>query len=67
MHLEPARIRPWRDLVDAFLNQYKYNVDLARDRLQLQNMSNKGFETFKEYAQRWRDLAAQIEPPLHDR
>ena len=53
--------------MDTFLNQYKYNVDLARDRLQLQNMSNKGFETFKEYAQRWRDLAAQIEPPLHDR
>ena len=35
IHLEPARIRSWRDLVDAFLNQYKYNVDMAPDRLQL--------------------------------
>jgi len=67
MHLEPARIRSWRDLVDAFLNQYKYNVDMAPDRLQLQNMSKKGSETFKEYAKRWRDLAAQVETPLDDR
>jgi len=27
----------------------------------------KGNETFKEYAQRWRELAAQVEPPLHDK
>jgi len=35
MHLEPARIRSWNDLVDTFLKQYKYNVDMAPDRLQL--------------------------------
>jgi len=52
MHLELARIRPWNDLVDAFLKQYKYNVDMAPDRLQLRNMSKKGNETFNEYAQR---------------
>jgi len=32
-HLEPARIRSWNDLMDAFLKQYKYNVDTAPDRL----------------------------------
>jgi len=67
MHLEPTRIRTWNDLVDAFLKQYKYNVDMAPDRLQLQNMSKRNNETFKEYAQRWRELAAQVEPPLHDK
>jgi len=67
MHLEPTRIRSWNDLVDAFLKQYKYNVDMAPDKLQLQNMSKKNSETFKEYAQRWRELAAQVESPLHDR
>jgi len=40
---------------------------MAPDRLQLQNMSKKGNETFKEYAQRWRELAAQVEPPFHDK
>jgi len=65
MHLEPTRISSWQDLVGAFLRQYKYNMDMAPDRMQLQNMSKKGSETFKEYAQRWRELAAQVEPPLY--
>jgi len=65
MHLELDWIFSWKDLVDAFLKQYKYNVDMASNRLQLQNMTKKGFETFKEYTQRWREVAAQVEPPLH--
>jgi len=63
-HLEPARIRCWKDLADAFLKQYKYNIDMAPDRMQLQNMTKRDNESFKEYAQRWRGLAAQVEPPL---
>jgi len=34
-HLEASRICSWMDLVDAFLKQYKYNMDIAPDRLQL--------------------------------
>lgn len=30
-------------------------------------MSQKDKETFKEYAQRWRELAAQISPPLEEK
>ncbi|KAI5434816.1 hypothetical protein KIW84_021581 [Lathyrus oleraceus] len=30
-------------------------------------MSQKDKETFKEYAQRWRELAAQINPPLEEK
>jgi len=66
IHLEPARVRSWKDLVDAFLKQYKYNMDMAPDRMQLQNMTKKSSETFKEYAQRWTELAAKFEPPLHE-
>jgi len=33
MHLKPTRIRSWKDLADAFVKQYKYNVDMAPDRL----------------------------------
>ena len=58
MHLESARVRSWKDLVDAFLKQYKYNIDMASNRTQLQSMAKKSTETFKEYAQRWRELAA---------
>jgi len=52
---EASRIRTWKDLITAFLRQYQYNFDMAPDRTQLQNMFKKEGETFKEYAQRWRD------------
>jgi len=67
MHLELARVRSWKDLIDAFLKQYKYNMVMAPDRMQLQSMAKKSSETFKEYAQRWRELAAQVAPPLHEK
>ncbi|BAT84757.1 hypothetical protein VIGAN_04220600, partial [Vigna angularis var. angularis] len=34
-HRESSCIRSGEDLVDAFLRQYKYNLDVAPDRLQL--------------------------------
>ncbi|XP_027337107.1 uncharacterized protein LOC113850763 [Abrus precatorius] len=67
MHLERTRIRCWKDLADAFLKQCKYNIDMAPDRLELQTMMKKDHETFKEYAQRWRETAAQVEPPLSEK
>ena len=33
-------------------------------RLQLQNLSQKKKESFKEYAQRWREIASHVQPPL---
>ena len=39
-------------------------MDKAPDRDLLRSMSQKDKETFKEYAQRWRELVAQITPPL---
>ncbi|TYK05802.1 uncharacterized protein E5676_scaffold98G003080 [Cucumis melo var. makuwa] len=48
--------------VEVNLNQY--NIDMASDRLDLQRMEKKNVETFKEYAQRWRELASQVQPPL---
>ena len=66
-NLEASRIRTWKDLITAFLRQYQYNSDMAPDRTQLQNMFKKEGETFKEYAQRWRDLAAQVAPPMVER
>ena len=35
--------------------------------MQLQNMCKKEHESFKEYTQRWRDLAAQVAPPMMER
>ena len=51
----------------AFIRQYQYNSDMALDRMQLQNMCKRDNESFKEYAQRWKDLAAQIAPLMMER
>ena len=37
---------------------------MSSDRMQLQNMCKNGHESFKEYAQRWKDLAAQVVPSM---
>ena len=65
--LEPSWIHSWKDLIVAFVRQYQYNDDMAPNRMQLQNMCKKEHESFKEYTQRWRDLAAQVAPPMMER
>lgn len=50
MNLKPGKIRPLQDLSDAFLSQYKYNMDMDLTRLQLQNQAHQSNETFKECA-----------------
>nr|KYP61766.1 hypothetical protein KK1_016276 [Cajanus cajan] len=67
MQLDGGKIQTWKQLVNAFLRRYKYNIDLIPDRSDLQSLSKKGDESFKIYAQRWRELAAQIEPILSDK
>ena len=67
MGLDSTRITSFNDLAEAFVRQYKYNVDMAPDRDQLRAMSQKDKESFKEYAQRWREIAAQINPPMEEK
>ena len=45
-------------MAKAFLVQYKHMTDTASDRMALQNMEKKANESFREYAHKWRDLAA---------
>jgi len=66
-NLEASQIWSWKDLATAFIRQYQYNTDMASDRNQLQSMTKREHESIKEYAQRWRDLAAQVVPPMTER
>ena len=54
-------------MVKAFLVQYKHMKDTASNKISLQNMEKKANETFREYAHKWRDLEAQVQPPLTDK
>ena len=65
--MEGSRIHTWEDLAAAFYKQYQYNADLAPTRVQLQNMTIGSNESFKGYAQKWRDLDGRVQPPLTDR
>lgn len=65
--LERAHIRTWKDLANAFLRQYKYNLDMAPDRMQFQNLAQKIHESFKEYAQWWKEMAYRVQAPLIER
>ena len=65
--LEGTNIHTWEDLAAAFYRQYQYNADLAPTRVQLQSMTMGSNEGFKEYAQKWRDLAGRVKFPLSDR
>ncbi|KAL4323422.1 hypothetical protein GQ457_11G023280 [Hibiscus cannabinus] len=62
--LSRAHIKTWRDLSKAFLEKYKHISDMVPSRTILQTMEQKTNESFHQYAQRWRDVAAQVEPPL---
>ncbi|XP_058741177.1 uncharacterized protein LOC131613534 [Vicia villosa] len=67
MGLDSTHICTFHDLGEAFIRQYKYNIDMAPDRDQLRAMSQREKDSFKEYAQRWRELAAQIIPPMEEK
>ena len=47
-NLEHSRVHSWKDLMVAFIRQYKYNSDMSLNRMQLQNMCKNEHESFKE-------------------
>jgi len=49
MRLDNIKIQSWKDLVDAFVKQYKYNMDITLDRTSLSNLEKKDKESIREY------------------
>ncbi|XP_017647761.1 uncharacterized protein LOC108487938 [Gossypium arboreum] len=62
--LSRAKINSWKDLAQAFMKQYNHVTDMTPDRITLQNMEKKSNESFRQYAQRWREVAIQVQPSL---
>ncbi|XP_058746519.1 uncharacterized protein LOC131619443 [Vicia villosa] len=62
--LERTHVRTWKELAEAFVKRYKHNSDMAPTRIQLQALTQRTDESFREYARRWRELAARVQPPL---
>ena len=64
LKLNRTHIRSWKDLAKTFLTQHKHATDFTPDMLSLQTMEKKYNESFRDYAQRWRTVATQVQPPL---
>ncbi|KAA3473943.1 RNA-directed DNA polymerase (Reverse transcriptase), Ribonuclease H [Gossypium australe] len=62
--LSRTNISSLRDLAQAFMRQYNHVTDMTPDRIMLQNMEKRANESFGQYAQRWREIAKQVQPPL---
>jgi len=67
MGLDRIDIKNFNDLCEAFVQRYNYNWYLALERDELQAMTQNDNESFKAYAQRWRDFAEQVCPPLKEK
>ncbi|XP_016679066.1 uncharacterized protein [Gossypium hirsutum] len=65
--LSRAKISSLRDLAQAFMKQYGHMAEMVPDRITLQNMEKKLNEGFRQYAQRWREVAVQVQPLLLER
>ena len=61
-----SKFRSWDDLTTLFLRHYNFNNEVLPDRFELQRNARKVSETFREYAQRWREMAARVKPPLDE-
>jgi len=48
MWLDNTKVKKWKDLADAFMRQYKFNIDMGADRLSLQAMEKDNKESIKE-------------------
>jgi hypothetical protein len=50
--LDNTKVKKWKDLVDAFIRQYKFNMDVGLDRSSLQAMKKDNKESIREYTQK---------------
>ena len=51
-------------MANSFLENYRFNTEIAPDYKVLMRTEKKSRESFQEYAQRWHELAAQVQPPM---
>lgn len=64
VQLDKSKLRTWKDLADAFPKQNKFNGNMALTTRDLHNLLQNDCESFKEYAQRWREKASEVHPPM---
>ena len=51
-------------MANFFLEYNRFKTEIAPNRIVLQRIEKKNGESFRENAQRWRELATQVQPPM---
>ena len=54
----------WREMTNSFLEYYRFNTEIAPDCMVFIRIKKKSRESFQEYAQRWCELATQVQPSI---
>jgi hypothetical protein len=67
LNLDKKEIRSWHDLANAFVRHYKHNIGCAPDKSSLKKLRMSKGEDFRTFALRWRNQAAQVEPPMTEK
>ena len=67
LNLDKEEIKTWHDLANAFVRHYKHNIDCAPDKSSLKKLKMGKDEDFRTFALRWRNQAAQVEPPMSEK
>jgi hypothetical protein len=50
MRLDNTKIKKWKDLIDAFLKQYNFNMKIALDKTSLMTMEKGNKKFVRTYA-----------------
>ncbi|OMO50172.1 reverse transcriptase [Corchorus capsularis] len=64
--IDPSQVKTWNDMANAFIAQYRHIDELAPTRETLHSMKRKPGETIKEYGQRFKDMALEVDPLMKD-
>jgi hypothetical protein len=67
LNLDKKEIKTWHDLANAFVRHYKHNIGCAPDKSSLRKLKMNKDEDFRTFALRWRNQAAQVEPPMTEK
>ncbi|KAH0669397.1 hypothetical protein KY289_023890 [Solanum tuberosum] len=63
---DPKIWRNWSNMVEDFMERFRFNIEIVPDRPYLEKLKKKITETFREYAIRWRSKTARVQPPVDE-
>ncbi|XP_059292619.1 uncharacterized protein LOC132046090 [Lycium ferocissimum] len=61
-----SRWKAWEEMVSSFMERFCFYVENVPDRFSLEKIRQKLTGIYREYASRWREEAARVQPPMNE-